>query len=364
VAAAPVEESGIRFTADQTQIGFAMQWPPNATFSTDAYTEVDYLKGTTNGPTDEIVGDAPRLRLAYGRVRWNGGNDELVFGQTYTLFADLYPGQTFDGPSLALGAIAGREPQVQYTHATALDAGRRLTYAVSVNAPSLGVFSESTGVAQAASVPFLHAKIGYQGDRGMQQHPGTPTQISVSGFFGRERILTLPGATRDVNAWGAAIGGVLPIASWRNGDGADSAVLEGQVWVGQQVDGYFGGNGQGVYETTSGHVRGIRARGGFVEGKYFFSQRLNFDALYSIDRNDLDKLVQHGTAFVIDSGLFSGTNPGAPGLNKGQNANTALAYNPFGLCYVGLVWSYRKVNFNSGAVGVNNRLTLWVSSSF
>jgi len=365
------QNSAVHFSASQTQIGFGVQLPQHGSVSTDAYTEMDFLKGNITGPTEHIVSATPRLRLAFARFRWNDGNDTLVVGQTYSLFGDLWPDQTFDNLSLSLGTVLGREPQVQFTHLSALDAGSRMTYAVSVNAPNSGFWNQATGVAETASVPFMHAKIGYQNDRlgkadyyGFESHPGIPAQVNVSGFYGREKIPTVAGATKIVTAWGAALNGVLPIAGMRGDQRAGSASISGELWVGQQVDGYFGGNGQGVFETADGHVSGLRARGGFVEFKYFFTQRLNLNAIYSVDKNDLDKLVQQGTAFVIDSGLFSGTPFGAPGVNKAENINTALWYNPFDRCFFGLVWDYRKVDYNSGQKGSNNRANLSMFYNF
>ncbi len=85
-----------------------------------------------------------------------------------------------------------------------------------------------------------------------------------------------------MDAWGIAMNGVLPIVGIRNGHRAGTVSIEGQVWLGEQVDGYFGGSGQGVYETIDGRVAGIKARGGFVEGKYFFTSKWNIVVGYSV----------------------------------------------------------------------------------
>ena len=371
--AGPADDGAVQlsFTADQTQISLSMQLPPNATYSTDAYAEFDPLGGSISGPTEDIVGTAPRLRQAYWRFRWNGGGDAIMVGQADALFGDLDAGQTLDSLPLALGAVFGREPQVRYTHVARFDAATQLTYAVSLNAPNAGLFDESMGATHVTHVPFVHAKIGYQSDR--SPRPGSsaaegrsavPAQLSVSGFIGRRRTPTMFGAGTDVTAWGAALGGVLPIARGHGSEAVPSAVLRAQAWLGQQLDGYFGGNGQGVYETAAGHVGGIRAHGGFVEASWILSPTVNVSAGYSIDRNDLDKLVRHGVTFVIDSGLFGGGTPGAPGLNQGRNANTALWYQPFKRAFVGLVWDYRMVNYNSGALGASNRVSVWMSGKF
>ena len=368
---AQVQNRALRFSASQSQFGFYVQAPPHDTFSTDAYLEMDFLKGVVDGPQDHIVSATPRLRLAYAQVHWNNGLDTLTVGQTYILFGDLYPDQTFDNLSLALGTVLGREPQIQYVHLSPVNSGSQMISAVSINAPNSGLFNEDTNTAETSGVPFVHAKIGFQSDTlgkadyyGFENHAPIPAEISLSGFIGREKILDAAGTSRDVDAWGAALNGVLPIVGIRDDHRAGAASIDAQVWIGQQMDGYFGGNGQGVYETQSGHVAAVRAHGYFVEAKYFLAHDLNLNAIYSTDNNDLNHLTSVGIPFRIDSGLYSGTAFGAPGINKARNIDVALWYNPFDRAFVGAVWDDRKAIYNSGPEGSNNRVNLSMFYNF
>ena len=200
--------------------------------------------------------------MAYGRFRWNGDSDTLIFGQAYTLFGDLYPDLTFDNLSVALGTVYGREPQVQYSHVSVVSARSEMIYAVSINAPNSGLFNEATSTAETSGVPYVHAKIGYKTEAlgkadyyGFERNPDVPAEISLSAFYGREKIPKLIlGGNQDVDAWGVALNGVLPIVGIRDNHRAGAASIMAEVWIGQHVDSYFGGNGQGVYETQSGHV--------------------------------------------------------------------------------------------------------------
>jgi len=365
------QNRALRFSASQSQIGFYTQPPARDTFSTDAYLEMDFLKGAIDGTQDHLTAATPRLRLAYAQVHWNNGLDTLTVGQTYALFGDLWPDQTFDNLSLAAGTIIGREPQIQYVHLSPVNPGSQMTYALSLNAPNSGLFNEDTGTAEASGAPFVHAKIGFQSDAlgkadyyGFEHHAPIPAEIALTGFIGREKIPDAAGTSQDVNAWGAAISAVLPIIGIRDEHRAGAASIDAQVWIGQQVDGYFGGNGQGVYETQSGHVAAIRAHGYFVEGKYFFTRNLNLNAIYSTDNNDLDHLTSAGIPFRIDSGLFSGTAFGAPGVNKARNIDVALWYNPFDQAFVGAVFDERKATYNSGPNGTNIRVNLSMFYNF
>jgi hypothetical protein len=369
---AQAQNSALRGSASQSQIGFYVSAPATAGVAMEAYSEIDFLKGNITGPTEHINNATPRLRLAFARFRWNDNRDALEFGQTYVLFGDLEPSITWDNLTLALGSVIGREPQVKYTHESKLSETSRMIFGVSVNAPNSGLFNEATGAAETSGSPFVHGKIGFQTDAlgkadyyGFEKHEDIPAQIALASFYGREKIdrVALSG-TQDVDAWGVSLNGVLPIIGIRNGNRAGAASIIAQAWVGEHVDGYFGGNGQGVYETAAGRVAGIRAYGGFIEGKYFLRRNLNVTVSYSLDHNNLNRLVDAGTPFRIASGLFSGDTFGAPGVNKARAINAALWYNPFGPAYFALVWDSRKAQYNTGVSGTNTRVNFSMFYNF
>src|SRR3984893_1455784 len=257
----------LRFSASQSQIGFYVAAPSEDNVSTDAYLEMDFLKGPITGPSEHIVSPTPRLRLAYGRFRWNGDSDTLIFGQAYTLFGDLYPDLTFDNLSVALGTVYGPAPQVQYSHVSVVSARSEMIYAVSINAPNSGLFNEATSTAETSGVPYVHAKIGYKTEAlgkadyyGFERNPDVPAEISLSAFYGREKIPKLIlGGNQDVDAWGVALNGVLPIVGIRDNHRAGAASIMAEVWISQHVDSYFGGQCQGGYETHNRRVKGIKA---------------------------------------------------------------------------------------------------------
>lgn len=362
----------LRFSASQSQIGFLVLPPQEGGISTDAYLEIDFLKGLVAPPQDEHLSNAtPRLRLAFARFHWNDGSDTLLVGQAYALFGDLWPSITFDNLSLLMGTVIGREPQVQYSHVSTVSSGSAITYAASVNAPNSGLFNQATNTAETSGVPFVHAKIAFTSDAlgkadyfGFESHEPIPAQIAISSFTGREKIPKTAGGNQDVNAWGVALNGVLPIVGIRNGMRTGAASLEGQIWMGQHVGSYFGASGENVYETIDGHVAAIRASGGFVEGKYFFTPKVNLTVSYSSDKNNTDDLARAGIPFRIASGVFSATTFGAPGVSRAQDVDTGLWYHPGAHAFFGLVWDYRKAVYNTGQNGTNNRFNLSMFYNF
>jgi hypothetical protein len=365
------DESTLRFSANQTQLGFGIRAPDYGGLINQGYLEFDFLNEQIP-PDDRPVTASPRLRHAWWSLGWNGGNSSLLVGQTNVLFGDLLPDLTYDNLNLSLGSLFGREPQVRYTHVMPLATGSDFTFAGSVNAPNSGFFNEATDTAETTAVPYLHAKIAYHNDRwgkadyfGFENGPARPLELALSGFIGREKIdqVAIAG-TEEVQAWGLAASALVPIIGIRDDRRAGSLSVMGQLWIGSNMDSYFGGNGQGIYETAAGDVDGIEGRGFFLGAKYFVTDRLWLNAIYGYEENDLDDLVNAGTPFRIASGLFSGATFGTPGVGDARNVNVTLWYSPLQNLYTGLGWDYRKASYNDGVDGTNNRVSLSLFYNF
>ncbi len=365
------ENSALYFSVNQTQIGFGLQAPKTDAFTNRAYIEFDFLN-ENSGRTNTA---SPRLRHAFWELGWEDGRQSLLVGQTNVLFGYLLADYTFDNLNLALGSLFGREPQIRYTLVSPTGGGARMTYAASINTPNSGLFNQLTGTAERTATPYVHVKIAYSNDAlggaeyfGFEKGGPIPAEIAISGFVGRERVQRLAGTGTEevVDAYGIALSGVLPIIGIRNNQKAGALSLMGQVWFGSNFDSYFGGNGQGIFETSTGVVDGIEATGAFVSAKYFFTERLNVNAIYGFEENNLDDLTSSGQAFRIASGLFAGNTFGAPGVAQAQSANIMFWYKPFTSqsLYTGAGWDYRDADYNDGTTGDNNRLTLALFYNF
>ncbi len=362
------EDSTFRFSANQTQLGFGFEGPLTDGLFNRAYVEIDFLGGLAgNRPNTPN----PRLRHAYWQLEWNKGNDSLLIGQTNVLYGDLLPDITFDNLNLALGSLFGREPQIRYTHIQPLGNRADITFSGSVNAPNSGLFNQlgeidaPTGSAESSGLPFFHGKIAYHTNAlgradyfGFEKGGDVPLELAFSGFYGREQFQNEVGKADGVNAWGIAASGIIPIRGIRENKRAGSVSVTGQFWFGKNIDSYFGGNGQGVVQTINGKRDSIEGIGFFVTGKVFLTDRIWVTALYGQDDNDLDELVDAGTPFRIVSGLFAGTDFGAPGVDNAQSVNVTVWFQPINPLYIGIGWDYRKVEFNDGGDGDNNRLNI------
>jgi len=365
------EHSALYFAANQSQIGFGLQAPRTDDFTNRAYIEFDFLNqnaGRTNTAS-------PRLRHAFWEMGWDDGRQSLLVGQTNVLFGDRLPDLPYDNLNLTLGSLFGREPQLRYTLVSPTSSGARMVYAASINTPNSGLFNQLTGTAERTATPYVHAKIAFNTDAlggadyfGFEKGGPIPAEIALTGFVGRERVQRIAGTGTEevVDASGIALSGVLPIIGIRNNQKAGSLSLMGQVWFGSNFDAYFGGNGQGIYETSTGVVDAIEGQGAFASAKYYFTEGLNVNAIYGFSENNLDDLTSSGQAFRIASGLFASDTFGAPGVAEAQSANIMFWYKPFTSqsLYTGAGWDYRDADYNDGTSGDNNRLTLALFYNF
>ncbi len=164
-----------------------------------------------------------------------------------------------------------------------------------------------------------------------------------------------------MNAWGVAAGVHLPIIGIKEGKSRAGALsLHAQGWYGENLDSYFGGVGQGVVERSDGRVGAIEGEGFFVGAKYFVTDRVWLNAIYSFDENDTDDFDN----FRIAGGLFKGSTFGRPGVNEARTVNVTLWYQVFDPLYIGVGWDYREADYNDGQTGDNNRVNVSLFYNF
>lgn len=362
----------LRFSANQSQLGFGLQAPTIGGWKNQAYVEVDFLSETMFGGVDRLTERRLRMRQAFWRIEWNDERDILLAGQTYVLFGDLLPNITFDNLSLTLGSLVGREPQLRYTHQHPLSCDSDVTFGVSINAPNSGLFNENTDTAERSGFPFIHAKIAYHYEGWghvayftFENLAPRPLEIAVSGFVGQEVVDSLECEDKSrVGAEGVAFSAIIPIIGIYDNQRSGALGLMAQAWIGKNIDSYFGGNGQGIYETITGKVDGIIGRGFFIGINYFLTQNIWIDAIYSYEKNNLSNLAKEGIPFRIVSGLFEGLDFGRPGVSHAKDCYFAIWYNPLKNLYTGLVWDYREAKYNTGQNGTNNRLNFSLFYNF
>ena len=357
---AAADDGTTRFSASQSRIGFGTHGDLYEGVTAKAYIEGDFLDekvaGNNRGNTTEF-----RIRHAFWELGFNGGNTKVMVGQYHTVFGDILPELTFDNMNLTLGSLYGREPQARITQVVPLGAGNDITFTGSINTPNSGLFNEATDTAEITQTPFLHGKVAFHTDAlGKASYwefmggPQVPLELGISGFWGREEV-----QDEDFNAWGIAFDGIIPIIGiGEDGNRAGTASLVALAWLGENLDSYFGGNGQGIIETSGGRMDEVEAAGFYTTLEAFITNEVWITANYGYEENDTEDLVDSGTPFRIASGLFTGMDFGMPGVGNAQSLNVTVWTNPVDNLNVGVGWDYRKAEYNDGVDGDNNRLNI------
>lgn len=195
---------------------------------------------------------APRLRLAYIDVDFGGGWS-VRFGQDWDTYVNFHP-NTVDAAILAfLGHTYARHPQVRLTKETRLGEQTSLTVKIALQQGrnNSDVDLDGQPDENASAVPNAHGSLVLK----TRLLSSRQSVFTISGAYGREKVgesAANPGTYRSRFLHG---GMQLPLS--------ESFAISGEGWVGDNVDNYLGGIGQGINVVKGTE---ISARGGWVQG--------------------------------------------------------------------------------------------------
>ena len=236
-------------TARQTRIGAKIRGPEAVGAQSSGVVEVDFYRG------DGENHNMPRMRHAYMKLDWPDQRVSILAGQTWDVISPLYFPTVNFTVGWWQGNIGHRRPQVRLTKGFALGdkselkfeaaAVRSITNRSSLFTPGF----EDTG--EDAAFPTLQGRTSVS----FPFIPGAkPATIGASGHWGEEEWdQDASGHNRNYITWSTNVDVEVPVADW--------LTLQGEAFVGENLDLYFGGVGQGL-NTTQG--REVRAHGGWA----------------------------------------------------------------------------------------------------
>ncbi len=231
----------------------------------------------------------PRSRHAY--VEWTGDNWSFLAGETWEPFIVTFPRTVNFSAYNMQGQLGLRHTQVRATHRMRLDGERQFTSRFAITEPLAGVHGadldgDSQDDAAQTGVPSVAYNFEYQAER---------LRIALAGFYGREELgETSIFDAQKHDAWAVIVGGELPLT--------DSVVLRGSTWMGTNLDGAWGGIGQGINPTLG---RSIDAYGGWTQLGWSVMPGLSCNVGYSID-NPADDDLNPGQRTFNESYLING----------------------------------------------------------
>jgi hypothetical protein len=260
-------ESEFIVDARNTRLGFDVGGPQIPFFNcakSGGKVEIDFQQtvlSTENKPS--IL-----LRHAYAEVK--DDDFRLVAGQTWDVISPLFPGMLMYSVGWDGGNIGYRRAQFRgerYFHCSDVSL---VTTQLSVNQ---NIFADATTTirGEPSNWPILEGRVAWTiGHRA----PGDlPITIGLSGHIGEEEFEhAVLGVDDRRRTWSGNIDVRVPLT--------DRLGVQGEVYVGENLDSFLGGIGQGLNPIT---LDTIRDSGGWVEIWYDWTPRLHSHVGYSVD---------------------------------------------------------------------------------
>lgn len=291
---APVPTNGLpsgsfSATLRQSRAGAIISGPQVGSMRTSGVIAVDFLGGVPNFQTGQVMG-LPRLLYAF--VRLENGRTAIEVGQDHMILAPQNPTSlaAMSFPDLyRSGNLYLRVPQARIEHTFGAGKSGEFLAVGGIVAPIAGDFAGGYSFVPPNLAGERSRRPAFQGRFAWRARPRSTDrgfEIGFSGHYGSEEY----------------VGGA--ISSWATAMDLDARVgrfgLGGEWYVGKNIDA-FGG--------SIGHL--AKSAGGFVEGRFHATSRLEFNSGVGRDR-------------LFDMTLFPATLKG----NTGIYANSIFRWTP------------------------------------
>lgn len=284
------KDDEFNLTARETRLGLRLRVPDVNGTRVTGVVETDFYGGGSENSANL------RTRLAY--VDLERGNWALRAGQDWETFIVTIPRIVNFSYLADAGALGLRRPQVRVSHVTPFGEKTRLIAKVAA-ARTIGEDIDGGGQDDGAAAGYPSA----QGSLVLESKAFTtrPVVLGMSGHFGPEQVSAYSDATNpeapvmvdeeDYDSW-SAIGSLgLPFT--------DMVMLQGAIWIGENLDNYFGGIGQGINKAKQ---TAIAAEGGWAQLVLDPCACINLNLGYGLD------------------------NPASEDLNAGQRSKNELFF--------------------------------------
>ena len=307
-------------TARQTRLGLVVTAPEYDGWKTTGKVEIDFYG---DGSVSHETKAEPMLRHAFVEI----GKDGLSFlaGQTWDVIGPLNPSTLNYSVGWGAGNNGYIRPQVRMSYNRNIDKGTSLLTQIAL--------SRTTGLANEnldggamndgddSGFPTLQVRAALSTKLFTDQN----AVIGVSGHYGKEEVDWFTGPA-DLKSWSLNMDFMIPLP--------DRLTFSGEIFMGENLDDYFGGAVQGVNRATRNE---IAARGIWMQLNYIHNAKLQYNAGFGVDDPDYDDI-----------------NIGNRDLNSFYFINTM--YNLFPPLTVGIEYTYWETEYRSAAKGTANRL--------
>jgi len=231
-------DSEFNLTANQTRIGFRIKGPEDEGLQTSGLIEMDFYGGGAENKA------RMRMRHAYLKLDWPEERFNVIAGQTWDVFSPLYPGTLNFTILWDTGNIGYRHPQIRLT--------KGFTVNDKIDVELAGAISRTIGdndlvdeSGEDSGHPTFQGRVGVT----FPLLEYKPTTVGFSGHWGKEEY-----SSKDVTSWSVNTDLTQPVNKWLS--------IKAEAFVGENLDNYFGGIGQGVNADMD--YREIGSKGGWL----------------------------------------------------------------------------------------------------
>ena len=242
------DDDQFNMTANETRLGLRIKAPDEDNIKTSGRLEIDFYgaAGAENRPQ-------PMMRHAYMLLEFPESGTSVLAGQTSDVISPLVPYTLNYVVQWWGGNIGYRRPQIRVTKD--FDLGGEET--VQVQAALARAIGHASGfdpgdTGEDAGLPGLQVRAAAT----LPVIDGRKATVGVSGHYQPEEYDTnASGRNTTLCSWSANVDILLPVA--------ERVTLKGEAFVGQNLDAFLGGIGQGI-DVGGGKISEIRSAGGWA----------------------------------------------------------------------------------------------------
>ncbi|HLA29383.1 MAG TPA: hypothetical protein VJZ49_15960 [Syntrophales bacterium] len=266
------DDNEFNMTARQTRIGLDILAPESSNWEARGRIEIDFYG---DGSVQHENKAEPLLRHAF--LEMKKGGFSILAGQTFDLISPLVPDVLNYTVGWAGGNIGYRRPQLRVTNIYPLAEFSKLSMALAI-ARTHGTMNEDLGIGgendgEDVGFPTVQGRLALT----TKLLTKKDTVFGISGHYGKEEIDWSGTKQGRIKSWSVNGDFDLPLS--------DRVSVKGEIFIGSNLDDYFGGIGQGVNATTQ---TAIKTMGGWMQVGYQHSKKWKYNVGLGIDdpRND------------------------------------------------------------------------------
>jgi len=290
------DDNEFNMTARQTRLGLHIIAPEIYDWKVWGRIEFDFYGDASHENKAE-----PMLRHAF--VELKRGNFSLIAGQTNDLISPLYPYTLNYTVGWSAGNIGYRRAQLRATYIYPLNENTELIGALAL-ARTSGTVNEDLDLdlqndGEDAGFPTVQARLALA----IRLLTKKFSVFGISGHYGEEEIdwelnpFTLGEKQERVKSWSLNADINLPLT--------ERVSVQGEAFVGYNLDDYFGGILQGVNPTTQ---EVIKSAGGWLQLSYLHNDKWTYHLGCGIDDpkdNDLSAGMRNRNQFYFGNVVYS-----------------------------------------------------------